>query len=59
MVDNMTLSTVVLGLDDVVLRTARQVEGEVELEIETTTVRTGCPDCGVVARAHGRRSTRL
>lgn len=51
MVDDMTLGTVVLGLDDVVLRAARCVDGEVELEIETTTTRTGCPDCGVLARA--------
>lgn len=59
MVDDTTLGTVVLGLDDFRVLDARLIDGEVELTVETTTVRTGCPDCGVVARAHGRRMTVL
>lgn len=54
--DDTTLGTVVLGLDRFALLDARLVEGEVWLQVQTTTTRTGCPDCGVVAVAHDRRT---
>jgi transposase len=59
MVDDTTLGTVVLGLDGFALRTAELVEGEVWLHAETTAVRTGCPDCGVMASSHDRRTVHL
>lgn len=55
MVDDTTLGRVVLGLDGFRLVRAELVAGEVCLHAETTAVRVGCPDCGVVALAHGRR----
>ena len=57
MADDTALGTVVLGLEGFVLLEAREVDGEVELAVETMAVTTGCPECGVVARAHGRRAT--
>jgi transposase len=36
---------------------AIEVDGELEVTVETTATRTGCPDCGVVASLHGRRET--
>jgi transposase len=59
MVDDTTLGTVVLGLDGFALRTAELVDGEVWLHAETTAVRVGCPECGVIATAHGRRRVQL
>jgi len=56
-VDDRALGAVVLGIDGLALVEARQVEGEVWLHAETTATRTGCPGCGVVATAHGRRAT--
>ena len=44
-----------LGLDGFVVLAAAEVAGEVELMVETTETVTGCPRCGVVAEAHGRR----
>jgi len=44
-----------LGLAGFVVLTAGEVGGEVELLVETTAAVTGCPSCGVVATAHGRR----
>lgn len=34
-----------------------EVDGELELTIETTTSRVGCRGCGVIARLHDRRDT--
>jgi transposase len=45
----------VLGLDGFVLLAAGVVGGELELLVETTETVTGCPACGMVATAHGRR----
>jgi len=36
---------------------AAEVDGELELTVETTAVRVGCPGCGVVAVLHARRET--
>jgi hypothetical protein len=36
---------------------AVEVEGGLEVTVETTATRTGCPDCGVVASLHDRRET--
>ena len=59
MMDDMTLGCVLPGLDGFRLRESGEIDGEVQLMVETTTARTGCPECGVVARAHGRRTTVL
>ena len=34
-----------------------EVDGEVELLVETDQARTGCPECGVIPTLHGRRET--
>ena len=57
--DDTTLGTVVLGMDGFALREAQLRDGEVWLHVETDRVRTGCPECGVVAVAHGRRTVQL
>ena len=44
-----------LGLDGFVLLAAGAVGGELELLVETNETVTGCPTCGLVATAHGRR----
>jgi transposase len=44
-----------LGLPGFVVTTAGEYGGELELVVETTETVTGCPSCGVVATAHGRR----
>ena len=44
-----------LGLDGFVLLAAAAVGGELELLVETDEAVTGCPTCGLVATAHGRR----
>lgn len=46
-----------LGLPGFVVLAAGEVGGELELLVETTTVVTGCAGCGVVATAHGRRTS--
>lgn len=48
MMDDTTLGRVVLGLDGFRLVRAELVGGEVCLHAETTAVRVGCPDCGVL-----------
>jgi len=44
-----------LGFDGFVVLDAVEVDGEVEVVVETTATRVGRPDCGVVAHAHARR----
>src|SRR5215207_1373665 len=44
-----------LGLGGFVLLASAVVGGELELLVETTETVTGCPTCGLVATAHGRR----
>ncbi len=48
-------ATVALGLPGFVLIAAAEYAGELELLIETTASRTGCPRCGVVATLHDRK----
>ena len=57
--DDTTLGTVVLGLEGFALREATLVDGEVCLAVETVGRRPGCPDCGVVATAHDRRTVQV
>lgn len=45
-----------LGLAGLVVLGAGEYGGELELLVETTEVVVGCPVCGVVATAHGRRT---
>lgn len=44
-----------LGLPGFVVLAAGEVAGELELLVETSMSRVGCPRCGVVATAHARR----
>ena len=44
-----------LGLEDLVVLAATEVDGKLHQLIETTADRVGCPSCGVVAVPHGRR----
>lgn len=48
-------AVVMLGLPGFVVLAAGEYGGELELLIETSESRTGCPRCGVIATAHGRR----
>ena len=49
------LPTTMLGLDGFEVLGAGEYGGELELLVQTTEALVGCPDCGVVATAHGRR----
>ncbi|WP_256478261.1 transposase family protein [Corynebacterium stercoris] len=44
-----------LGISGLVVLAAGEYGGELELLVETFESVTGCPRCGVVAVAHGRR----
>lgn len=44
-----------LGLDGLVVIGAGEAGGELEIIIESSGTVTGCPECGVIATAHGRR----
>jgi len=44
-----------LGFAGFAVLEAREVDGDVELVVETTARRVGCPECGVIASAHDRR----
>ena len=54
-VDGSTGDDARLGLDGFVVVAAAEVDGELHQLVETTAARVGCPACGVVAVAHGRR----
>lgn len=55
MMDDMLLSTIVLGLVDFELTAAEQQDGEVWLRVQTTTRTAICPDCCELAVLHDRR----
>ena len=46
-----------LGLPGFVLLDVREVDGELELLVETARAVVGCRGCGVRAVSHGRRET--
>jgi transposase len=52
-------TTVLLGLSGFVLLAVSEYEGELEQAVETTADLVGCPGCGAVATAHGRRPVRV
>ena len=52
------LGAVVLGLEGFRLVAVDEHDGELELAVETTNDMVGCPGCGAVATAHGRRPVR-
>jgi hypothetical protein len=47
---------VMLGLSGFVVLGVAEIDGEFEVVIQTTGVRVGCPQCGVIAWAHGRHT---
>ena len=52
-------TTVLLGLSGFVVLAVSEYEGELEQAVETTADLVGCPSCGAVAAAHGRRPVRV
>ena len=48
------LAEAMLGLPGFRVLVVLRTDAEVVIEIETTAERSGCPGCGVVARAHER-----
>jgi hypothetical protein len=52
-----SLDAALLGLDGFVVLGSAEVDGELELLIETTADLVGCPGCGAVARPKDRRPT--
>src|SRR5919112_2040637 len=52
-----SLDAALLGLDGFVVLGRAEVDGELELLVETTADLVGCPGCGAVARAKDRRPT--
>ena len=52
-------TTVLLGLSGFVLLAVSEYDGELEQAVETTADLVGCPGCGAVAAAHGRRPVRV
>lgn len=53
------LGAVVLGLEGFGLVAVDEHDGELELAVETSNDVVGCPGCGAVAAAHGRRAVRV
>ncbi len=53
--DGTGLPAAMLGLTGFVVLAAGEYGGELELLVQTCETVTGCPQCGVVATAHGRR----
>lgn len=47
-------AVVMLGIDGVRVLEAREIDGEIELVVETTTDRAWCGSCGVRAHSKGR-----
>ncbi len=52
-----SLDAVLLGLDGFVVLGRAEVDGELELLVETTADLVGCPGCGAMVRAKDRRQT--
>lgn len=48
-------ATALVGMDGFVVGAVRLVDGELHLDVETTAVVVGCPECGVRAVGNGRR----
>ncbi|MDP8962037.1 MAG: transposase family protein, partial [Actinomycetota bacterium] len=48
---------VMLGLADFVVLGVDEIDDELEVTVETTAARVGCPRCGVMAVLHDRRQT--
>jgi transposase len=46
-----------LGLPGFVVLGVDEIDGELEVVVETTAARVGCPRCGVIAALHDRRET--
>ena len=59
MVDDGSAATAMLGLPGFVLIAVSELEDEIEQAIQTTADVVGCPGCGAVAVAHGRRPVRV
>ena len=53
--DGTALSALMLGMPGFVVLAAAEYGGELELLVQTGEAVTACPQCGVVATAHGRR----
>ena len=51
--------SVLLGLDGFEVLAAQVVDGEWQLEVQTTATMVGCGGCGMRAEAHGRRMARV
>ena len=54
-VEGSAADAVMLGLPEFRVLASVEVEGELELLVETAAGRDWCRSCGVRARAHGRR----
>ena len=57
-VEATVLPAAMLGISGLVVLAVGEYGGELELLVETSESVTGCPRCGVVAVAHGRRGGR-
>jgi transposase len=51
--------SILLGLDGFEVTAAEVIDGEWQLEVQTTVTMVGCVGCGVRAEAHGRRTVRV
>jgi transposase len=51
--------SILLGLDGFEVTAAEVIDGEWQLEVQTTATVVGCVGCGVRAEAHGRRTVRV
>jgi transposase len=51
--------SILLGLDGFEVTAAEVIDGEWQLQVQTTATVVGCVSCGVRAEAHGRRTVRV